>query len=58
MESPIPVTHTRILLPRRRSDLWSRERLITLLYELLDNKLTIVAAPAGYGKTSLSDRLC
>jgi LuxR family transcriptional regulator, maltose regulon positive regulatory protein len=53
MESPIPVTHTRILLPRRRSDLWSRERLITLLYELLDNKLTIVAAPAGYGKTSL-----
>jgi LuxR family transcriptional regulator, maltose regulon positive regulatory protein len=53
MESPIPVTLTRILLPRRRSDLLSRERLLTLLYDLLDNKLTIVAAPAGYGKTSL-----
>jgi LuxR family transcriptional regulator, maltose regulon positive regulatory protein len=53
MESPIPVTLTRTLLPRRRSDLMSRERLLTLLYELLDNKLTIVAAPAGYGKTSL-----
>jgi LuxR family transcriptional regulator, maltose regulon positive regulatory protein len=53
MESPIPVTLTRILLPRRRSDLMSRERLLTLLYDLLDNKLTIVAAPAGYGKTTL-----
>jgi LuxR family transcriptional regulator, maltose regulon positive regulatory protein len=53
MESPIPVTLTRILLPRRRSDLLSRERLLALLYDLLDNKLTIVAAPAGYGKTSL-----
>lgn len=53
MESPIPITLTRILLPRRRSDLLSRERLLALLYELLDNKLTIVAAPAGYGKTSL-----
>jgi LuxR family transcriptional regulator, maltose regulon positive regulatory protein len=53
MESPIPVTLTRILLPRRRGDLMSRERLLTLLYDLLDNKLTIVAAPAGYGKTTL-----
>ncbi len=53
MESPIPVTRTRILMPRRRGDLLSRQRLLHLLYELMDNKLTIIAAPAGYGKTSL-----
>ncbi len=53
MESSIPVTRTRMLVPRRRGDLLSRQRLLHLLYELMDNKLTIIAAPAGYGKTSL-----
>ena len=47
------VTRTKILLPRRRPDLLSRQRLIDLLVEFLDYKLIIVAAPAGYGKTSL-----
>ncbi|HEX2979501.1 MAG TPA: hypothetical protein VHO48_04495, partial [Anaerolineaceae bacterium] len=49
----IPVTRTKIILPRRRSDLLSRPRLSDLIVDLLDNKLTILAAPAGYGKTSL-----
>ncbi len=40
-------------MPRRRGDLLSRQRLLHLLYELMDNKLSIIAAPAGYGKTSL-----
>ena len=31
----------------------TRARLEKLLYNLADNRLTIVAAPAGYGKTSL-----
>lgn len=47
------MTRTKVVLPRRRSDLLTRQRLLNLLYELLDDKLIIVAAPAGYGKTSL-----
>jgi len=53
MKYPIPVTQTRIMVPRRRSDLLSRPRLINLLNEMVDSRLPIIAAPAGYGKTSL-----
>jgi LuxR family maltose regulon positive regulatory protein len=49
----IPVTRTKIVLPHRRSDLLTRQRLIDLMVELTDYKLIILAAPAGYGKTSM-----
>ena len=49
----IPVTRTKVILPRRRADLLSRQRLMEMLLNLLDYKVVVVAAPAGYGKTSL-----
>ena len=53
MLSDNSVTRTRITIPRRRHDLISRQRLLDLLSELIDYKLVLITAPAGYGKTSL-----
>src|SRR5512139_2179633 len=46
-------TQTKVVLSRRRRDLLTRQGLINLLYDLMDEKLVLVIAPAGYGKTSL-----
>ena len=53
MDSEITITRTRISTPRRRGDIVSRPRLNTLLGELVEKRLVLVTAPAGYGKTSL-----
>ena len=44
---------TRFYIPPLRSDLVSRPRLLEQLKTGLQRKLTLVAAPAGYGKTTL-----
>ena len=53
MSPGIPIVRTKTLIPRRRSEILSRPRLLTILDNILDLKLLILAAPAGYGKTSL-----
>lgn len=53
MKTDIPIIRTKVLIPRKRADFLSRPRLVHILDEILDLKLLILAAPAGYGKTSL-----
>ena len=51
--SSIPISKTKIVVPYRRPELLSRPRLLESMKSLLDNKLLLLSAPAGYGKTSL-----
>ena len=47
------IVRTKIIIPKRRSDLLSRPRLLQLFHNLDEYKLSILTAPPGYGKTSL-----
>jgi LuxR family maltose regulon positive regulatory protein len=49
----ISIMITKVSLPAWREEILSRKRLTSLFEELLDRKLIILSAPAGYGKTSL-----
>jgi len=44
---------TKLYPPRRRADLLPRSRLLEFLHEQIANKLLLLCAPAGYGKTTL-----
>ena len=44
---------TKVLIPRRRRDVLTRQRLLNQLYDVVDRKVVLVSAPAGYGKTTL-----
>lgn len=48
-----PILLTKVTLPHRNNHLLTRQRLVEIVEESLDRKLTVVVAPAGYGKTSL-----
>lgn len=48
-----PILATKLYLPQLRSNIVSRSRLIERLNEGLHCKLTLLSAPAGFGKTTL-----
>lgn len=48
-----PLLQTKLYIPSPRRDFVSRPRLIERLNEGLHRKLTLISAPAGFGKTTL-----
>ncbi|MEQ1900548.1 MAG: LuxR C-terminal-related transcriptional regulator [Devosia sp.] len=48
-----PLVATKLHVPRPRRDLVRRERLYQLLERGAESRLTLVSAPAGFGKTTL-----
>jgi LuxR family transcriptional regulator, maltose regulon positive regulatory protein len=53
MSTEFPVSRTKIVIPTLRPEILHRARLLANFDELLDRKLILVTAPAGYGKTAL-----
>ena len=48
-----PLLQTKLYIPRSRPELVPRPRLLERLDAGLHRKLTLVSAPAGFGKTTL-----
>ncbi|MEM7344779.1 MAG: LuxR C-terminal-related transcriptional regulator [Chloroflexota bacterium] len=52
------LAQTKLQRPRLRDDIVSRQRLLDLLYEAVSShRLSLISAPAGYGKTTLVTNL-
>jgi LuxR family transcriptional regulator, maltose regulon positive regulatory protein len=51
--SPVRLLRTKLFVPQAHPELVARPRLFTLLDQSRTRKLTVVAAPAGFGKTTL-----
>jgi LuxR family maltose regulon positive regulatory protein len=49
----VELLRTKLFIPRPRANLVPRPRLVERLNAGLDKKLTLIAAPAGFGKTTL-----
>jgi LuxR family maltose regulon positive regulatory protein len=50
---PTPILATKLYIPPPRPNVVSRPRLLERLNEGLHRKLTLISAPAGFGKTTL-----
>src|SRR4030081_1059570 len=50
---PTPILATKLYIPRLRPDVVLRPGLVERLNEGLHRKLTLISAPAGFGKTTL-----
>jgi LuxR family maltose regulon positive regulatory protein len=48
-----PLILTKVLLPKLRSDLLRRPRLVNFIHAHIERKLILISASAGYGKTAL-----
>jgi len=54
VEPPVWLTQTKLIPPRLRDDYLPRPRLLALLAQVIPaHSLTLISAPAGYGKTTL-----
>jgi LuxR family maltose regulon positive regulatory protein len=53
MSAETSIIRTKVLVPGKRRDLLHRARLVDFVHEHIDRKLILIAASAGYGKTSL-----
>ncbi len=51
--TPLPILFPKVQIPPSRLQLVSRLRLLRVLDEGLHRKLTLISAPAGYGKSTL-----
>src|SRR5918992_643704 len=51
--SPLPLLETKLHVPRSRFGVVPRPRLIEAMHQGAAQRLTIVVAPAGFGKTTL-----
>ena len=51
-----PLVETKLLVPQARGDVVARDRLTEVLDRGRDARLTLVSAPAGFGKTTLLTR--
>ena len=49
----VPILLTKLYIPAARPDLVSRSRLLEQLNQGLNSKLTLISAPAGFGKTTI-----
>lgn len=49
----VPILATKLHVPLQRTQVVRRQRLIERLNEGLERKLTLISAPAGFGKTTL-----
>jgi hypothetical protein len=53
VDHPMALLQTKLNGPRKRSDLITRDRLLERLNAGLSGNVTLVCAPAGFGKTTL-----
>jgi len=51
-----PILRTKLKRSPVAPDIWPRERLLNLLDEGRNRTLTLISAPAGYGKSTLASR--